>query len=306
MSYEGLLAIHKPPHFTSHDVVAKLRRILGMKRIGHTGTLDPLVTGVLPICLGRATRIAEYIQDLPKQYEAELTLGISTDTEDSSGVIIDKIPCELVTVDDHLLTKIFSDFCGEISQVPPMYSAVKINGQKLYHLARAGVDVERHPRIVNIFEIEFLERKMNEEGYPVIRFRVLCSKGTYIRTLCYDIGKAMGYPAVMSNLVRTRSGGFDLSQCLDLDEAQKKHECGHLHDFIVPADKAIEHFPIYTCDESECKQLITGQKLVISEQFAFQTDQPVRGYNLSGEFIGLLTWDAIHKQLIPKKIWLQP
>ena len=207
---EGVLAVYKPAGFTSHDVVAKARRILGMKRIGHTGTLDPQVTGVLPLCLGKATRVVEYIQELPKEYVATLRLGLSSDTEDLTGTITESV--DEVHVSEEEVLAVLTSFKGIISQVPPMYSAVKIDGKRLYELAREGKTVERKSREVEIYEIEMTDMTWND-NYPDITFRVLCSKGTYIRTLCVDIGRALGLPGVMVKLERTMSAGISASHC---------------------------------------------------------------------------------------------
>lgn len=201
--YEGVLPVYKPAGFTSHDVVAKMRGILKMKRIGHTGTLDPQVTGVLPLCLGRATRVVEYLQELPKEYEATLRLGIATDTEDITGEITDQV--DQVEVSSEDVKQVLEQFVGKISQVPPMYSAVKVDGKRLYELARQGKTVERKSREVTIHELELTGLTI-KEGYPEISFRVLCSKGTYIRTLCVDIGKTLGYPSTMVELTNDVGG----------------------------------------------------------------------------------------------------
>lgn len=187
----GVLAVFKPAGYTSHDVVAKARRILGMKRIGHTGTLDPQVTGVLPLCLGRATRVVEYIQELPKEYVATLRLGMASDTEDLTGTITETV--DEVKVTEEEVLAVLNSFKGVISQVPPMYSAVKVEGKRLYELAREGKTVERKSRDVEIYEIEMTDM-VYSGNYPDITFRVLCSKGTYIRTLCVDIGRALECP----------------------------------------------------------------------------------------------------------------
>lgn len=205
MTLEGILPVWKPAGFTSHDVVAKARGILGIKRIGHTGTLDPQVTGVLPLCIGRATRMVEYIQDLPKEYEAFLRIGLSTDTEDMTGTVLEEV--SQVTLDEMKVREVLHSFVGEIEQVPPMFSAVKIDGKRLYELAREGKEVERKSRKVTIHKLEILHMDLHQK-HPEIQFRVSCSKGTYIRTLCVDIGKALGYPAVMKSLIRTSTGSI--------------------------------------------------------------------------------------------------
>ena len=205
MTLEGILPVWKPAGFTSHDVVAKVRGILSIKRIGHTGTLDPQVTGVLPLCIGRATRMVEYIQELPKEYEAVLRIGLSTDTEDMTGTVLEEV--SHVSLEEDQVREVLESFIGEIEQIPPMFSAVKIDGKRLYELAREGKEVERKSRKATIFELEILELNLDQK-HPEIRFRAMCSKGTYIRTLCVDIGKALGYPAVMVSLIRTSTGNI--------------------------------------------------------------------------------------------------
>lgn len=208
----GVLNINKPENMTSHDVVAIIRRTLNTKKVGHTGTLDPMVTGVLPICVGRATKIVDFIQNDKKTYEAEMTLGVATATEDQWGEVVETKP---VDVTDETFKEAILSFVGEIEQVPPMYSALKVNGKKLYELARAGKTVERKPRKRTIYAIENI--KIN--GH-VATFRVICSKGTYIRTLCKDIGTKLGTVAHMSGLVRTATGQFHIEDAIDLEAAR--------------------------------------------------------------------------------------
>jgi tRNA pseudouridine55 synthase len=237
---DGILAVWKPEGWTSHDVVAKVRRILKMKRIGHAGTLDPMVTGVLPLCLGRATRVVEYVQERPKAYEAVLKLGIATDTEDMTGTIIERSASVAVTEAD--VHAVLARFSGAIEQVPPMYSAVKVDGKRLYELARDGKTVERKARTVTIHDIRLLAMKLDLEQ-PEITFAVECSKGTYIRTLCVDIGKALGVPATMATLTRTMSGGITKDSCLTLEDIERLQQAGELEQRLIPADQAITHLP---------------------------------------------------------------
>src|SRR5690606_34497847 len=220
---DGILAIWKPEGWTSHDVVAKTRRLLGMKRIGHAGTLDPMVTGVLPLCLGRSTRVVEYIQERPKSYEATICLGVATDTEDMTGEIIDSV--ESVQVSEQDIKKVLKQFIGNIEQIPPMYSAVKVDGKRLYELAREGKSVERKARQMTIHQIELISIDF-EKKLPQFTFSVLCSKGTYIRTLCVDIGRALGVPAAMASLVRTMSGGIVKEQCVTLEQVEEHMQQG--------------------------------------------------------------------------------
>ncbi|OKP83829.1 tRNA pseudouridine(55) synthase TruB [Paenibacillus sp. P32E] len=281
----GVLAVYKPAGFTSHDVVAKARRILGMKRIGHTGTLDPQVTGVLPLCLGRATRVVEYIQELPKEYVATLRLGVSSDTEDLTGTITETV--EEVHVTEAEVLAVLNSFKGVISQVPPMYSAVKVDGKRLYELAREGKTVERKSREVEIYEIEMTGMDWNG-NHPDITFRVLCSKGTYIRTLCVDIGRALGLPGVMVKLERTMSAGIAASHCLTLEQIAEYKEAGTLGEHLIAADEAISHLPSHTVMDEKKKAALQGQRLSI-RYVAPEVKQNghFRLYDVKGEFLGI-------------------
>lgn len=299
---EGVLAVYKPAGFTSHDVVAKARRILGMKRIGHTGTLDPQVTGVLPLCLGRATRVVEYIQELPKEYVATLRLGMSSDTEDLTGTIIETV--DEVHVTEEEILEVLSSFKGVISQVPPMYSAVKVDGKRLYELAREGKTVERKSREVEIYEIEMTD--MTWVGnYPEITFRVLCSKGTYIRTLCVDIGRALGLPGVMVKLERTMSAGISASHCLSLEDIAAHKEAGTLEDHLIAADEAISHMPKHTVMDEKKKAALQGQRL--SSRFIapeVKSTGQIRLYDLQGKFLGIYELEETGA-IAPVKVFAQ-
>lgn len=298
----GVLAVYKPAGFTSHDVVAKARRILGMKRIGHTGTLDPQVTGVLPLCLGRATRVVEYIQELPKEYVATLRLGLASDTEDMTGTITESV--EEVHVTEAEILAVLNSFKGVISQVPPMYSAVKVDGKRLYELAREGKTVERKSREVEIYEMEMLDMAWSG-NYPDVTFRVLCSKGTYIRTLCVDIGRALGVPGVMVKLERTLSAGISASHCLTLEQIAEHKEAGTLEAHLIAADEAISHLPKHTVADEKKKAALQGQRL--SQRFVapqVQQDGDFRLYDLQGEFLGIYTLEATGA-IAPVKVFVQ-
>ena len=210
---DGIIAVRKEKGYTSHDVVAKLRGILHMKKIGHTGTLDPDAEGVLPVVLGKATKLAEFLTDKDKTYEAVLHLGLETDTQDMTGTVLKELP---VSVTEEQVRAAVSSFLGEQQQIPPMYSALKVNGRKLYEIAREGKTVERKPRTVFFHNIEIQDMKL-----PLVKISVTCSRGTYIRTLCYDIGKKLGCGACMEELVRTRSGQFRLEDSLTLEEIRE-------------------------------------------------------------------------------------
>lgn len=231
----GVINIYKIKGFTSHDVVAKLRGILRQKKIGHTGTLDPDATGVLPVCLGSATKLCDMLTDKKKEYVAKVRLGIVTDTQDMTGTVLDQ---KEVHVDEKQVTEALETFVGEYEQVPPMYSALKVNGKKLYELAREGKEVERKARPVTIHYIEIMDMQL-----PELTIKVGCSKGTYIRTLCHDLGERLGCGAAMAALERTKSGQFTLDTALTLAELEEKlKDAGDNRDavietHVIPVDK---------------------------------------------------------------------
>lgn len=301
MNYEGILPIRKPVGFTSHDVVAKSRGILRMKRIGHTGTLDPAVTGVLPLCLGRATRMVEYLQELPKEYEATLILGVATDTEDMSGNIVERI--EHVSVTEEQVREVLSKFIGTISQVPPMYSAIKQNGKRLYELAREGKTVERQAREVTIHELEMISFR-HDGANPRISFRTLCSKGTYIRTLCVDIGRALGVPAAMEELRRTMSAGIPEEQCITLDELAEYVQAGTLQSHLIPVDQAVHHLPAHIVQEEKVKAALQGQRLsstVVDPEVV--KGSTIRLYGPEQQFLGIFRVEESTGAVTPVKVF---
>ncbi|GIP27334.1 tRNA pseudouridine synthase B [Paenibacillus sp. J23TS9] len=302
MSLEGVLAVDKPAGMTSHDVVARTRRILKMKRIGHTGTLDPEVTGVLPLCLGRATRVVEYMQELPKEYEATLRLGLATDTEDLTGNIIEQ--ADQVSVTPAEVGKVLETFRGTISQVPPMYSAVKVDGKRLYELAREGKTVERKSREVTIYEIEMKDYEWNGPFLDV-SFRALCSKGTYIRTLCVDIGRALGLPATMVKLTRTVSAGISAAECLTLEEIERLMQAGELQEHLIKVDHAIRHLPAHTVSDDKSAAAMQGQRLssrAVAPEVT--TEGSIRLYNSDGLFLGIFEKQEETGAIAPVKVFL--
>ena len=230
----GIINLRKEAGMTSHDAVFKLRKILGTKKIGHGGTLDPDVVGVLPIAVGKATRLVEFMQNEGKVYEGEITLGYSTTTEDASGEVVAETPV-LSPLDEKLVDEAIASLTGPITQIPPMYSAVKVNGRKLYEYARAGQEVERPERQVTIYSFERTSPIYYEDKLARFTFRVKCSKGTYIRTLSVDLGEKLGYAAHMSHLKRTSAAGLQLEDSLTLEEIAQKVEAGEL-DFLHPLE----------------------------------------------------------------------
>jgi len=296
---EGVLPIFKPKGMTSHDVVARLRRILKTKHIGHTGTLDPEVTGVLPICIGKATRIAELIMDLPKEYKGELTLGISTTTEDAHGDVINETTVNRVTSEE--IQKAFQTFEGEIEQIPPMYSSVKVNGKHLYELAREGKIIERKPRRVKIYSLKMLNY-YQFDNHPKVEFLVTCSKGTYIRTLCVDIGKSLGYPAHMSQLVRTKSGPFHLNDTISLEKIQELVEQGTLDQFIVPMAESLPHLPEARVPNYIIERKIyNGQKIVL--QLLLSYEGLVKICDENGKLVAIYEKNENESIAFPKKVF---
>jgi tRNA pseudouridine55 synthase len=272
---EGILPLYKPAGLTSHDCVFKLRKILKTKKVGHTGTLDPDVTGVLPICIGKATKVAEYITDAGKAYVGEVTIGFSTTTEDATGAIVEQKVVEETFTRAKIL-EILESFKGEIEQTPPMYSAVKINGKRLYEYARKGIEVERPTRKVNIYSIELLDEQEEFKGETVsFRFQVDCSKGTYIRTLAVMIGESLGYPAHMSSLTRVRSASFTLEDCLTFEEIENHMEMGTISARLFPLECALSHLPKYLISDKVAEKVKNGALLEI----------PVHLMDVDGPFI---------------------
>lgn len=257
----GILPLWKERGMTSHDCVFKVRKILKMKKVGHTGTLDPGVDGVLPICLGTATRLAEYITDAGKTYEAVISIGRSTTTEDAEGDIVEEnLTPKRFSRED--LQAVFAKLTGTITQTPPMYSAVKVNGRKLYEYARAGQTVERPSREVNIYEIELLSKEDVFEGEEVtFSVRIRCGKGTYIRTLAVQMGELLGYPAHMALLTRVMSGSYERAQCVTLAELQALADEGRLDEVIRPLETALVDFPQEEITAKNMKQIKNGMQL---------------------------------------------
>lgn len=281
---EGVLPLLKPAGMTSHDCVAKLRKILKTKKVGHTGTLDPEVTGVLPVCVGRGTKIAQYMTDYPKAYVAEATIGRSTTTEDAHGdtVETEEVPGGFAA---DQVEKVFDSFRGVIQQVPPMFSAVKVNGKKLYQYAREGVEVERPVREAVIYDLKLLSKEKNFPGpFPCFSFSVKCSKGTYIRTLAVDMGKKLGYPAHMSKLVRVGSGPFELKDCFTFEEIESAAENGTMDELFLPIEKAIGHFESIIADEDMERKIKHGAVLPMAKGVQ---NNPFAVYNKKGQCLAI-------------------
>ncbi|HHU20748.1 MAG TPA: tRNA pseudouridine(55) synthase TruB [Bacilli bacterium] len=270
----GIIPLWKPVGMTSHDCVIKLRRLFETKKVGHTGTLDPEVSGVLPICIGEATKIVPYLTDTKKTYRAEITLGKATDTEDQTGQIIEEQPIdEPISID--AITAVLEKFLGKIEQVTPLYSAVKVKGKKLYQYARDNQTVERPIRQVIIHAIELAPDSLIA-AEDTIKFEIetTVSKGTYIRTLAVDIGKALGYPAHMSKLVRTATADFNENNSIEFEDLEKLKADGQLISALLPLEAGITHLPGHRVDSEIAQKVSYGQKLPKPSDWV--DDQPNR------------------------------
>ena len=283
----GVINIHKEKGYTSHDVVAKLRGIVGQKKIGHTGTLDPDATGVLPVCLGKATKLCDMLTDKNKTYETVMLLGKTTDTQDISGEVLSEGTTEHLT--EEMVREAVLSFVGDYMQVPPMYSALKVNGKKLYELAREGVVIERKARPVTILDIQ-----IKEIDLPRVRMEVSCSKGTYIRTLCNDIGDKLGCGACMEELIRTKVSRFELKDSLTLDQVRALKEEGKLEEILVPIDAMFDAYETVLLKDEFISMVYNGNVFFPKhmKNFVELTDgKMVRVYDNEGQFIAIYKFD---------------
>ena len=260
---DGIFNIYKEKGFTSHDVVAIVRRTIHMKKVGHTGTLDPDAEGVLPVCVGKATKLSDVIMDGRKSYRAMLRLGITTTTEDASGEVLET---KEVDFNEDRIREVVASFIGKLEQVPPMYSAVKVNGKKLYELAREGKEIERKSRTIEVYDIRICQFLPPDR----VEIDVDCSKGTYIRTLCSDIGKALGCGGHMEELLRTRTGAFSLENAIKLDELKALAEQEKVEEALLTMEEALKDFPVVKVSEKSTKFLYNGGKI----QERFFTEKP--------------------------------
>ncbi len=293
----GIINIYKEPGYTSHDVVAKLRGILKQKKIGHTGTLDPQAEGVLPVCLGKGAKLCDLLTERDKTYEAVLLLGQSTDTQDTTGTVLER---GAVDVSEAQVCTVLDDFVGNYEQIPPMYSALKVNGQKLCDLARAGKEVERKSRTVEIYGIEILGIDL-----PRVRMRVSCSKGTYIRTLCHDAGERLGCHGCMEHLVRTRSGQFRIEDSLTLAKVEELRDAGELERHILPVDAVFASCPAVILKESAVRLGYNGNPFT-DQDVKTPASEPgrIRVYDGNGTFLGLYCKNEGEMRYRPLKMFL--
>jgi len=298
---DGILNLHKSRGPTSHDMVARVRRLTDVRRVGHAGTLDPLATGVLLVCIGRATRVSEYLMAGRKVYRARVWLGVTTDTYDAEGQVTAESPVEATR--DHVEAAL-AQFRGQITQLPPMYSAVKHKGTPLYRLARQGIEVERSPRQVEIFQLE-----LTEWAPPECVLELTCSRGTYVRSLAHDLGRMLGCGAHLAGLVRLASGGFRLEEAVTLDEFAQAAAEDRWPDLLHPLDAALTHFPALHLDASSARQLCQGQAVANSElriaNCEWRGGGLVRVYGPDEVFLALAAYDAEAALWWPRKVFRQ-
>ncbi|MBR1568455.1 MAG: tRNA pseudouridine(55) synthase TruB [Lachnospiraceae bacterium] len=315
--HDGILNVYKEAGYTSFDVVTKLRGILHQKKIGHTGTLDPLAEGVLVVCLGKATKLCDILPDHDKVYEATMLLGTVTDTEDTSGKVLHTSPVEAADYPDSRLEEAVYKYQGTYDQIPPMYSAIKVDGRKLYELAREGQTIERKARPVTIYSLEILRIEL-----PRVTFRIACSRGTYIRSLCRDIGEDLGCGACMEKLVRVRACGFDVGDSLKLDAVANLEQEDKLKNYIVPIDSMYQDYPKLYVRESADRLVYNGNKLK-KENIGRIIEGMLPEYNLSrvpseerdtearflvydskGVFVGIYEYRLAEGLFVPYKMFL--
>jgi tRNA pseudouridine55 synthase len=294
----GIINIYKEQGYTSFDVVAKLRGIMHVRKIGHTGTLDPDAEGVLPVCIGNATTLCDMLTDKTKEYETVMRLGIVTDTQDVSGTVIKEKDVNLTEADVISCTE---KFTGDIEQIPPMYSAIKIDGKKLYELAREGKTIERKPRPVTIHAIDILSIDL-----PRVRMRISCSKGTYIRTLCHDIGETLGCGACMESLIRTRSGQFRIEDAVKLATVQEWADEGILESRLMPIEEMFSDCGSLYINASGDKLLHNGNVIsrICIDRIIEGSNERYKVYDSQGIFYGVYDYEARRKIYKPFKMFI--
>jgi tRNA pseudouridine55 synthase len=294
---DGILVVNKPQGWTSHDVVGHIRRLTHQKRVGHAGTLDPMATGVLLVCLGRATRVAEYLMDSDKTYRAVVRLGVETDTFDADGQVVVAHP---VNVDESDLRAALARFVGAIDQVPPMYSALKRDGKPLYRLARQGIEVERKPRRITIYDIT-----LRAWQSPDATIDVHCSSGTYIRSLAHDIGVVLGCGAHLAALTRLASGSFRVEEAVTLEDLEgpgPTEGWRDLRGLLHPLDTALQDLPILTLDADQARRIVLGQAIPLSEVETSASLSLCRAHDASGALLAIMAFDAAAQVWRPKKM----
>lgn len=298
----GLLIVDKPQGMTSHDVVARARRMLREKRIGHAGTLDPMATGVLVLCIGHATRLSEYLLGEDKAYEGVIKLGEQTNTDDAEGEVIATRPVPAISDDD--LRRLERLFSGEIQQVPPQFSAIQKGGQRAYALARKGETVELEARRVTIHEMGLAmhdDASIENPKPKIVNIQVRCSAGTYIRSLARDIGEALGCGGHLTALRRTQAGHFTLKDAVTLEQVDQTAKAGRADSLLLPMDRAVADWPEVRLDDEQTRKLLNGQKLPLPEGEGWGEGQLLRTCDTRNHFIAISQWDG--KMLAPVKVF---
>lgn len=298
-NFNGILCIHKPQDFTSFDVVKKLRGMTKIKKMGHAGTLDPMATGVLPVFFGTATKACDILPDQSKRYTAAFQLGLTTNTQDIWGEVLSRQESRQTKED---ILSLLPRFRGDIQQVPPMFSAVQINGQRLYDLARKGIEVERQPRPVHISRFELLSF---DEASQTGTVDIGCSKGTYIRTLLHDLGAALGTGGTMTALTRTEAAGFTLVDCLTFDEVEELLRSERLAERLLPVDKVFETYPVIRLNAVQSSKFLNGVRLDLNRVVHPKDAFTCRVYDSDNRFLGLADCHADAMELVLRKFFVE-
>lgn len=291
---DGILNIHKPTGMTSHDVVAKVRKLLKQKRVGHAGTLDPAASGVLPICVGQGTRVAEYLSESGKAYNPYILFGIVTDTYDAEGTIVRTASTDNLTLEQ--IQEALPTFLGPQMQMPPRYSAIKIQGQPAYKRTRAGEEITLEARPITITRLDILTWQP-----PHLSLAIECSKGTYIRSLAYDLGEHLGCGASLAGLVRTRSGPFNLDQSITLDQLAEAVESGTIGQYVHPADSVLQDYPALKLDEGTTERVLHGNAFSYDNETKAKL---ARVYDVEGRFVAIAEWDGERGVWQPTKVFV--
>ena len=292
----GVLVVDKPVGLTSHDVVQIIRRGTGIRRAGHTGTLDPRASGVLVILIGPAVRLSEFVSASDKRYQATIRLGGSTDTYDEEGVVTNSATVNVEDISEEYFDEVLQRFVGEIEQVPPPYSAVKVQGRKAYDMAREGEEVDLSPRIINVYNLEVLEW-----APPEVVIDVYCSSGTYVRSLANDMGKALGTGAYLVGLRRTKSGRFTLRDAVPLRRLQEAFDAGIWYRYLIPAAEALADWPMVELDADQVELVRHGHRVPAEpEQKGW-----ARGVSQQGDLVALLEVDEVSQEWQPRKVFFQ-
>ncbi len=293
---DGILNINKSTGMTSHDVVARVRKLLKQKRVGHAGTLDPAASGVLPICVGQGTRVAEYLSESGKAYIADILFGIVTDTYDAEGAIVRTADTENLTLEQ--IQEALSGFLGPQMQMPPLYSAIKLQGQPAYKRMRAGEEITLEPRPITITQLDILAWQP-----PKLTLAIECSKGTYIRSLAYDLGERLGCGAHLVGLIRTRSGPFMLSNSITLDQLAEAVENGNIEQYLHAADSVLQQYPALTLDAATTERVLHGNAFPYDIDDSETKTELARVYDADGRFVAIAEWDAERGMWQPTKVF---